>query len=196
MIAFLYWGSTNVTFSNVTMLQAPWLRNQGSIPDTGLLQSIENGYEAHLASYSMIPRDSFPGDKASGASSWPLNLCSPTCLHVMALIKHGANHLLFRVYLTMLSVSLTLQDNYWIMNWIECGRKWLWPNLRFSHGCVWVCVKGLRKSINNSVQLLWLQIEKEQQTAVWRMVKRLWMVRIWQEKVMIYLTKQATQLRK
>ena len=118
MMVFLYWGSLDVTVSNVTILQAPWLRNRGSIPDTGLLQSIHNGYEAHPAPYQSLPGTHSPGDTAAGVCSWPLNLHSPTCLHVLALIKHGDKSS-FIESLTMLSVPLTMQDNYWIMNWIQ-----------------------------------------------------------------------------
>jgi hypothetical protein len=117
MMAFLYWGSSDITVSNVTILQAPWLRNQGSVSDTGLLQGIHNSYEAHPAPYHWLPGTHSPGDTAAGVCSWPLNLHSPTCLHVMALIKHGDKSS-FIERLTMLSVPPTMQDNYWIMNWI------------------------------------------------------------------------------
>jgi len=46
-----------MSVSNVTILRAPRLRNQGSILDTGLLQSIQDGAEAHPASYSLIPAE-------------------------------------------------------------------------------------------------------------------------------------------
>jgi len=65
MMVFLNWGNTNVTVSNVTILRAPWLRNQGSIPVTGLLQSIHNGYEAHPSLYQWLPGTHSPGDKAA-----------------------------------------------------------------------------------------------------------------------------------
>jgi len=44
-----------MSVSNVTIVRAPRLRNQGSILDTGRLQSIQDGAEAHPASYSLIP---------------------------------------------------------------------------------------------------------------------------------------------
>jgi hypothetical protein len=44
------------------------------------------------------------------------------------------------------------------MNWKGCGRKWLWPNLRYYPG---IFLEALRKTIKSPVRIasFWLRFE-------------------------------------
>jgi hypothetical protein len=44
-----------------------------------------------------------------------------------------------------------------MMNWKGCGRKWLWPNLRYYPS---VCLEELRKTMKTSVKIpsVWAKI--------------------------------------
>jgi hypothetical protein len=37
------------------------------------------------------------------------------------------------------------------MNWKGCGRKWLWPDLRYQLG---ICLEGVRNVMESSVRVV------------------------------------------
>jgi hypothetical protein len=84
--------------SSVSIVSGYSLDNQGSrvqflvsAGNFSLHYCIQNGSGAHPASYPMGTRDSFPGDKAARAWSWPLTPSNAKVKEWVGLYLHSPN---------------------------------------------------------------------------------------------------------